>query len=415
MARPIGIDLGTTFSAVATINESGVAEIVRNGDGQTITPSVVLFDNGEAIVGQQAKLQRAAFPDDVVEFVKRQMGNQFWRFYPTVGDPYTPEGISAIILKRIVSDASQVLGETVQQVVITVPAYFDDAQRKATKDAGEIAGLDVLSVINEPTAAAVSFGVEHDYNGTVLVYDLGGGTFDVTLLKAHDGTFDIIRTDGDRILGGFDFDNVIIEWIKSEFAAQTGATIEGESEAQLRDRAEQAKHRLSVADQAPIFVSAAGNNQKLILTREKFEEITESLLARTQMLLEDVVEAAGYTFRDIDKVLVVGGSTRMPMVTRMLTSVTGQAPDSRFTLTRRSPRAPQSWRRCDLRSGAVALQPSRVRTRSRSRMSCRTDSAWSRSTATPAWRSTRSSSKPTGRFPASEPNISTRLSTTRPS
>jgi len=328
MVRPIGIDLGTTFSAVATINQSGVAEIIRNGDGQTITPSVVLFDNGEAIVGQQAKLQRAAFPDDVVEFVKRQMGNNAWRFYPTVGDPYTAEGISAIILKRVVSDAGQVLGETVKMVVITVPAYFDDAQRKATKDAGEIAGLDVLSVINEPTAAAVSFGIEHDYNGTVLVYDLGGGTFDVTLLKAHDGTFDIIRTDGDRNLGGFEFDNAIIGWIKAEFAAQTGTSIEGSDlDADLRDRAEQAKHRLSQADQAPIFVSAAGRNEKLTLTREKFEEITESLLARTQMLLEDVVEAAGLTFRDIDKVLLVGGSTRMPMVARMLTSVTSQTPD----------------------------------------------------------------------------------------
>lgn len=328
MTRAIGIDLGTTFSAVATINESGVPEIVRNSDGQTITPSVVLFDQGEAIVGQQAKLQRAAFPDDVVEFVKRQMGNESWRFYPTVGEPYTPEGISAIILKRLAADAAEVLGEPVKRVVITVPAYFDDAQRKATRDAGEIAGLEVLSIINEPTAAAVSFGIEHDYNGTVLVYDLGGGTFDVTILRAHEGTFDIIRTDGDRNLGGFNFDNAIIQWIKEEFAGQTGTTIDGDSlEAQLRDRAEQAKHRLSQSDQAPIFVSAGGHNVKLILTREKFEELTDSLLARTQMLVEEVVEAAGLSYRDIDKVLLVGGSTRMPMVERMLRSVTGHTPD----------------------------------------------------------------------------------------
>ena len=328
MARALGIDLGTTYSAVAIINKAGLPEIIRNSDGQDITPSVVLFDNGEAIVGQQAKLQRAAFPDDVVEFVKRQMGNDSWRFYPTVGDPYTPEGIAAIILKRITSDASQVLGEPVARVVITVPAYFDDTQRKATKDAGEIANLDVLSVINEPTAAAVSFGIEHDYAGTVLVYDLGGGTFDVTLLRTKQGEFDIIGTDGDRNLGGFDFDNAIINWIKAEFAAQTGVTIEGdELDAHLRDRAEQAKHRLSGSDQAPIFVSAGGRNEKLILTREKFEEITESLLARTQMLLEDVVDEAGLSFSSIDKVLLVGGSTRMPMVTRMLTQVTGQTPD----------------------------------------------------------------------------------------
>ena len=156
MGQPVGIDLGTTYCAVATINSSGSAEVIRNIEGQTTTPSVVLFDNGEAVVGQQAKLQRAAFHDDVVEFVKRQMGNDSWRFYPTVGEPYTAEGISAIILKRLADDASTVLGEPVTQVVVTVPAYFDDAQRKATKDAGEIAGLEVLSVINEPTAAAVS-------------------------------------------------------------------------------------------------------------------------------------------------------------------------------------------------------------------------------------------------------------------
>ncbi|WP_250281895.1 Hsp70 family protein [Frankia sp. CiP1_Cm_nod2] len=328
MSRPVGIDLGTTYCAVATINIAGQPEIVRNSDGQSITPSVVLFDNGEAIVGQQAKLQRAAFPDDVVEFVKRQMGNDAWHFYPTAGDPYTPEGISAVILKRLASDASQVLGEPVRDVVITVPAYFDDAQRKATKDAGEIAGLNVISVINEPTAAALSFGVERGLNGTILVYDLGGGTFDVTLLKARNGDFGIVRTDGDRNLGGFDFDNAVIQWIKAEFAARTGEIIEGDVlEAQLRDRAEQAKHRLSTSDQAPVFVSAAGRNEKLVLTREKFEEITESLLARTQMLVEDVVEGAELTFRDIDKVLLVGGSTRMPMVTRMLTEATGQAPD----------------------------------------------------------------------------------------
>ena len=328
MGRPIGIDLGTTYSAVATISKTGQPEVVRNSDGQTITPSVVLFDQGEAIVGQQAKLQRAAFPDDVVEFVKRQMGNDSWRFYPTVGDPYTPEGVSAIILKRLTSDASQVLGEEIRDVVITVPADFDDAQRKATKDAGEIAGLTVLSVINEPTAAAVSFGVEQEFNGTVLVYDLGGGTFDVTLLKARDGNFDIVRTDGDRNLGGFDFDNAIINWIKAEFAEQSGVAIEGDDlEAQLRDRAEQAKHRLSQSDNAPIFVSAGGKNEKLILTRDKFEELASNLLARTEMLVEDVVEGAGLRFEDVDKVLLVGGSTRMPMVVRMLTKLTGQTPD----------------------------------------------------------------------------------------
>ena len=320
--------MGTTYCAVATVNSAGQPEMVRNSDGQTTTPSVVLFDGGEAIVGQQAKLQRVAFHEDVVEFVKRQMGNDAWRFYPTIGEPYTPEGVSAIILKRLASDASDVLGEPVQEVVITVPAYFNDAQRKSTKDAGEIAGLDVISVINEPTAAAVSFGVDHDFSGTVLVYDLGGGTFDVTLLKVQDGDFDIVRTDGDRNLGGFDFDNSIIQWIKAEFASQTGETIEGDQQqAELRDRAEQAKHRLSQADNAPMFVSAGGKNEKLVLTRETFEELAASLLARTEMLVEDVVDEAGMSFEDIDKVLLVGGSTRMPMVQAMLTRLTGQIPD----------------------------------------------------------------------------------------
>jgi molecular chaperone DnaK len=302
--------------------------MVRNSEGQTTTPSVVLFDNGEALVGQQAKLQRVAFHDDVVEFVKRQMGSESWRFYPSIGESYTPEGVSAIILRKLATDAGAVLGESVTDVVITVPAYFNDSQRKATKDAGEIAGLNVLSIINEPTAAAVSFGVEHDFSGTVLVYDLGGGTFDVTLLRAQGGDFEIIHTDGDKNLGGFDFDNAIIQWIREEFARQTGESIEGDvQEAELRDRAEQAKHRLTQSESAPIFVSAAGRNEKLILTRRQFEDITGSLLARTEMLVEDVVNGARISFDQVDKVLLVGGSTRMPMVSMMLERLTGQKPD----------------------------------------------------------------------------------------
>lgn len=328
MSKLIGIDLGTTYSVTATIGDDGRPQVVRNSEGQTTTPSVVLFDGTEILVGQQAKQQRAAAPDDVVEFVKRQMGNTSWRFYPTSGEPYTPEGISALILKRLAQDAATVLGEPVEQVVITVPAYFDDTQRTATKQAGEIAGLEVLSVINEPTAAAVSFGVERDFNGTVLVYDLGGGTFDVTLLRAHNGMFDIIRTDGDRNLGGFDFDNEIIKWAKAEFTGRTGLRIDDDhTEAQLRDRAEQAKHRLSTSEQAPFFVSAQGRNEKLVLTRDTFEELTESLLARTEMLVDDVIEAAGVARSAIDKVLLVGGSTRMPMVPRMIERVTGQVAD----------------------------------------------------------------------------------------
>lgn len=326
--RPIGIDLGTTYSAVATIGDDGRAEMIRNSDGQNTMPSVVLFESGEAIVGQQAKMQRAAFPDDVVEFVKRFMGNPTWRHY--VGDEeYTPEKISAIILKRLAADACTAIGAPVLSVVITVPAYFDDAQRNATKQAGHIAGLDVIAVINEPTAAAISFGVETDFAGTLIVYDLGGGTFDVSILKASAGNFEVIRTDGDRNLGGFDFDNKIIEWAKTEFRARTGLDVEDSSasDAQLRERAEQAKHRLSAGEQAPFFVSAQGKSEKLILTREIFEEITASLLGRTEMLLEDAVEDANLSMSDIQKVLLVGGSTRMPMVAQMVERVTGQKPD----------------------------------------------------------------------------------------
>lgn len=209
MGRVVGIDLGTTFSAAATINSAGVPEVLRNADGQNTTPSVVFFDGSDVLVGQQARAQRLTSPTDVVEFGKRQIGNAAYRHYAPDGTSYTAEGIAALILKKVASDAAATLGEPVDEVVITVPAYFNDAQRLATKQAGEIAGLNVTSVINEPTAAAISFAVERDYNGTVMVYDLGGGTFDVTILKALNGRFDIIQTAGDRNLGGFDFDNAI--------------------------------------------------------------------------------------------------------------------------------------------------------------------------------------------------------------
>lgn len=328
MGRAVGIDLGTTFSAVAAINSSGLPEVVRNAEGQTITPSVVLFEGSDVLVGQQAKAQRMVSPEDVVEFVKRQMGNPDFRHYAPDDTEYTAEGISALILKKLASDAETSLGEPIDEVVITVPAYFNDAQRLATKQAGEIAGLTVGSVINEPTAAAISFAVEHDYNGTVLVYDLGGGTFDVTLLKATAGEFDIINSKGDRNLGGFDFDNRVISWARDQFLQRTGVAVEGnEAEAMLRDRAEQAKHRLSTSDQAPIFVTFGGHNEKLVLTRDHFESLTTSLLERTEYLVEEVLEDSGVPLSQIDKVLLVGGSTRMPMVPRLLQRLTGKTPD----------------------------------------------------------------------------------------
>lgn len=327
MAQTLGIDLGTTYCAVATINAAGQSEIVRNSEGDNTTPSVVLFSDGEIYIGKQAKAQRALFPDDVVEFVKRQIGSPSWKFYGENDEEFNAESISALILKRLAADAELILGDKVTDVVITVPAYFNDAQRNATKQAGTIAGLNVLSIINEPTAAAVSFGVDTGFEGSVLVYDLGGGTFDVTLLRSQGGHFDILATDGDRNLGGFDFDNRIITWIKNEFEKATGVRLADDQDATLRDRAEQAKHRLTNAEQAPIMITAEGATAKLVLTRAEFERITESLLERTQILLEDVADAAGVQLSAVDKVLLVGGSTRMPMVRAMVTETVGKAPD----------------------------------------------------------------------------------------
>ena len=325
---PVGIDLGSTYSAVAVIGEDGHPRMLHNSDGQTVTPSVVLFEQSGAVVGQQAKLQRAACSDDVVEFVQRQMGNQDWRFIDSAGAEYTAEAISAIILTRLAGDASLVLGETVHHVVVTVPAYFDEAQRNATRHAGAIAGLEVLAVVDEPTAAAVSFGLERDFEGTALVFDLGGGTFDVSMLRAAAGQFEIDRTEGDRNLGGFDFDNAIIGWAAQDFKRRTGIEVQsGPDLAQLRDRAEQAKHRLSTSAEVPIYVTADGRNEKLVLTRQTFEEISSSLLTRTEVLVEEVLETAGLVAADIDHVLLVGGSTRMPMVPRMLQRLLGRRPD----------------------------------------------------------------------------------------
>jgi molecular chaperone DnaK len=220
----VGIDLGTTFSAVARMNELGKPEIIRNRDGDNIMPSVVLFQGDIPIVGKMAKHSAATAPDDVVQYVKRAMGDPTWRFETSEGKSFRPEEISALILKRLKEDAELALGTTVTDAVITVPAYFDDARRRATIDAGKIAGLDVRRVLNEPTAAALAYGLDTAGIGTVLVYDLGGGTFDVTVLQIHDGIFDIRATHGDRNLGGFDWDNALMNLVNKHFTA-AGAPI----------------------------------------------------------------------------------------------------------------------------------------------------------------------------------------------
>lgn len=334
MARAIGIDLGTTYSAVAVLRDSGEVEVLPNRDGEDITPSVVLFQavgsSDEPLVGTMAKHSAASAPDDVVQFVKRQMGDPDWRFTSTSGSSYSAEEISAIILKRLKEDAELALGEPVRDAVITVPAYFDDARRTATKHAGAIAGLNVLRVLNEPTAAALSFGVDTSAQGLVLVYDLGGGTFDVTLMRITDDGFDVLGTDGDRMLGGFDFDNKLIEYIAEKIEEQGGPSdlLDNSGQvASLREKAEMAKRSLTTVATTTVHVSAGGGQYRVPVERAEFERITKDLLNRTKDLTEFVLSEAGVTWASIDHLLLVGGSTRMPMVRELVERLAGKPAD----------------------------------------------------------------------------------------
>ena len=331
MGYAIGIDLGTTYSAVAVVNEAGIPEILPNSEGKNTTPSVVLFPESatveEPLVGEMAKRTAASSPEDVVTFVKRQMGNPDYRFTSTNGNSYSAEEISAIILKKIKSDAEMALGEEVTDAVITVPAYFDDARRVATKQAGRIAGLNVLRVLNEPTAAAISYGMSSETTGCVLVYDLGGGTFDVTIMEINGGSFNVLSTNGDRNLGGFDFDNRIIEECIAQLEAQgAGENLNGNDEliASMREKAELAKISLSNVKQTSIIIPYNGKQYRLKITREHFEEITRDLLNRTRDMVEDALDAAEKMWCDIDRVLLIGGSTRMPMVREMMKQLSGK-------------------------------------------------------------------------------------------
>ena len=330
MARTIGIDLGTTYSAVAVMQHNGKPEILMNSEGQNITPSVVLFpetnSGDEPMVGDMAKRSAAKFPLDIVQFVKRQMGDPNWRFDSTNGNTYTAEEISAVILKRLKNDAELALGEPVVDAVITVPAYFDDARRVATKQAGRIAGLNVLRVLNEPTAAALSYGLDTSVNGTILVYDLGGGTFDVTLMRINGGNFDVLATDGNRNLGGFDFDNRIAEYVIRELEKESVSEIETNDEliAEIREKSELAKRSLSMVAQTTIIISAEGKTCRIKLTREQFEEMTRDLLNETREVTEYVMEAAKTDWAEVDHLLLVGGSTRMPMVKSMIEAISGK-------------------------------------------------------------------------------------------
>ncbi|KPC77548.1 hypothetical protein ADL26_02060 [Thermoactinomyces vulgaris] len=329
MGRVVGIDLGTTYSAIAIVNKYGKPEMLANREGERITPSVVLFDGADVVVGSIAKRTAVASPFNVVQFVKRQIGDKTWKFQTDNHDDFTPEEISAMILRRLKEDAETLLDEKIEDAVITVPAYFDDAQRKATQDAGRIAGLNVLRIINEPTAAALAYGLDKMHQTqNLLVYDLGGGTFDVTIMNLSPDGLRVLSTGGAKNLGGFDWDNTVMNYLNEEFKAQGGIDLLEDPmlEQDLREKAEIAKKTLSVRDRTNVFLSANGLNVSIPLTRTKFDELTAPLLNRTQKILEFVLEDAGLQWKDIDRVLLVGGSTRMKQVPAMIERVTGIKP-----------------------------------------------------------------------------------------
>ena len=333
MSKVIGIDLGTTNSAVAVL-EGGSPKIITNPEGARTTPSVVAFKDGEIQVGEVAKRQAITNPD-TVSSIKRHMGEAGYKV-TVAGKSYTPQEISAFILQHIKKFSEDYLGEKVTDAVITVPAYFNDSQRQATKDAGKIAGLNVQRIVNEPTASALAYGLDNDKGDEkILVYDLGGGTFDVSVLQLGDGVFEVLSTNGDTRLGGDDFDQKIIDWLVEQFKAENGVDLGQDKMAlqRLKDAAEKAKKDLSGVTQTSIslpFISSGANGPLHLeetLTRAKFDELTSDLVERTKIPVDNALKDAGLTNSDIDKVILNGGSTRIPAVQDAVAKWTGKAPD----------------------------------------------------------------------------------------
>lgn len=322
----LGIDLGTTNSAVAVVQD-GRPQILPNREGDYITPSVVFFEGDRPVVGAAAKHSAVLDPNNVVARVKRRMGDATYRA-TTDSREYSAEEVSGYILKRLREDAEEATGESFGSAVITVPAYFQDAQRKATIDAGSIAGLTVPAIINEPTAAALAYGIGSEREERVAVYDLGGGTFDVTVLHVTPDEITALSTLGVRELGGTDWDDELMKWLNEEFRKAGGPSLYDDLQTlqDLRDRAEATKVSLSQLSQTRVALSAAGKHQSIVVTRDIFETITRGLLEQTRGVLEDAIEDAGLGWEDIDKVLLVGGSTKMPAVTRLVEEVTGKKP-----------------------------------------------------------------------------------------
>ncbi|MDZ8241613.1 MAG: molecular chaperone DnaK [Nostoc sp. ChiQUE01a] len=357
MAKVVGIDLGTTNSCVAVM-EGGQPMVIANAEGQRITPSVVAYTKtGERLVGQIARRQAVMNPENTFYSVKRFIGRKFDEVTheatevsykilrdsngnvkldcPAVKKQFAPEEVSAQVLRKLVDDASKYLGEKVTQAVITVPAYFNDSQRQATKDAGKIAGLEVLRIINEPTAAALAYGLDKKHNETILVFDLGGGTFDVSILEVGDGVFEVKSTSGDTHLGGDDFDKKIVDWLAGEFQRNEGIDLRKDKQAlqRLTEAAEKAKIELSSATQTNInlpFITATQEGPKhldMTLTRAKFEEMTSDLLDRCRKPVKQALEDAKLTNAEIDEVVLVGGSTRIPAVQDLVQRMTGKEPN----------------------------------------------------------------------------------------
>ncbi len=333
MAKTIGIDLGTTNSVVAVM-EGGKPTVIANAEGSRTTPSIVGFSKtGERLVGQLAKRQAIVNPDKTIASIKRHMGDNYK--VNIDGKDYTPQEISSMILRKLADDASAYLGEKVTSAVITVPAYFNDAQRQATKDAGKIAGLDVLRIVNEPTAAALAYGLKKEKAEKVLVFDLGGGTFDVSVLEIGDGVHEVLSTSGDTHLGGDDFDQKVMNWICEEFKKQEGIDLTGDKQAmqRVKEAAEKAKCELSSVFETNInlpFITADANGPKhldLNLTRAKFDELSYDLLERCKKPVEQAIQDAGISKSEINEVVLVGGSSRIPAVQKLVKDYTGKEPN----------------------------------------------------------------------------------------
>jgi molecular chaperone DnaK len=350
MAKTVGIDLGTTNSVIAVL-EGGEPVVIANAEGARTTPSVVAFKAGERLVGQVAKRQAALNPEKTLSSVKRFIGRKFSEVqdeikmvpYKVVAGPneavrfdidgklYSPEEISALVLRKLVDDASQYLGEKIKEVIITVPAYFNDAQRQATKDAGQIAGLQVSRIINEPTAASLAYGLDKKKNETVLVFDLGGGTFDVSILDVGDGVFEVRSTNGDTHLGGDNFDKEIVDWLATEFKKDYGIDLRTDKQAlqRLTEAAEKAKTELSTLTETQVslpFITADASGPKHLdskLTRAKFDDLTRHLVERCRGPVMAALADARLTAGDIDEVILVGGSTRIPAVQKLVRELTG--------------------------------------------------------------------------------------------